>query len=142
MNRNALVVLLLSLPAFPASATSALYTDGLPVEVGLVGGDFSPAFEGTIEADFVGNTGRRALPPGTYRMQDYRYRNRFLLRFDKPEAQAGGPPSFTLEVCGNRAIMTIDGKRHVGCFAWDDDGGGCNGNPSSKPVETTGCPVP
>lgn len=142
MNRHACVAVLLSLLAFPAGATSTLYTDGLPVEVGLVGGDFSPAFNGTIEADFIGNTGSRTLPPRTYRMDGYRYKHRFRLRFDNPRHLAGQPPSFTLDVCGNRAVMTIDGKRHVGCFAWEDDGGGCNGQPPSKPVETRGCPAP
>lgn len=142
MNRHAFAAMMLWLLAFPAGATSALYTDGLPVEVGLVGGDFSPTFKGTIEADFIGNTGSRTLPPRMYRMDGYRHNHRFRLRFDNPGHLAGRPPSFTLDVCGNRAVMTIDGKRHVGCFAWDDDGGGCNGQPPSKPVETTGCPAP
>ena len=141
MNRHAFVVILSSLMAFPVGATSALYTDGLPVEVGLVGGDFSPAFNGAIEADFIGNTGDRTLPSRMYRLDEYRFRHRFRLRFDNPRHLAGRPPSFTLQVCGNRAVMTIDGKRHVGCFAWDDDGGGCHGSPPSRPVDTTDCPT-
>lgn len=139
MKRILYAVILLSLPAFPACATSQLSTSDLPIEVSLVGGDFGPDFHDSVEVGYFGYEGPRTLPRGTLKVDDYRQYHGFRLQFDNPGPASGLPPSFTLEVCGNRAVMTIEGERHVGCFAWDDDGGGCNGLPPAKPVDTTGC---
>ena len=141
MTRRAYAALLLSLSAFPAGATSTLSTSDLPIEVALASGDFGPEFQSIIEVSYRGYHGPGALPRNTFRVDDYRQYHGFRLRFDNPGHASGLPPSFTLEVCGNRAVMTLKGKRHVGCFAWDDDGGGCNGNPPARPVDTTGCPA-
>jgi len=142
MTPRAYAALLLCLSAFPAGATSTLSTSDLPIEVALASGDFGPQFQSTIEVSYPGHHGLVTLPPSTFTVDDYRQYHGFRLRFDNPGPTSGLPPSFTLEVCGNRAVMTLEGKRHVGCFAWDDDGGGCNGTPPAWPVDTTGCPVP
>ena len=141
MKRWWIVGMLSCLLAWPAGATTALYAQGLPVQVGLVGRDYSPEFEGAVEVSYRGYPGPRTLPSSTYRIEDYRYDHGFRLVYQQPDGKTDLPPSFTLEVCGNRAVMTFRRHRHVGCFAWDDDGGGCYGSPPSRPVDTTGCPT-
>lgn len=130
--------LLIACPA--AHAASSIGARGLPLDIELVGSEFSDGFSGTIEVSMP--KGPKTLPRGMYRLTGYRYGQALQLRFDNPDAIEGLPPSFHLKVCGQRAELRLGNRSYLGCFAWLDDGSDCAGVLPPAFLAPSGCPDP